>query len=257
LALPPATTHLGVYYSRSEDGGQTWSQPLQVSSVDSGYPILAAAGPDEIHLLWTGNLSGQPQLWHQWSTDGGATWSTATPLLGLSGIAPRASLATDGAGSLYLVGIEQTAQNSAALLYMRWDGQTWTGRESLPLGNSPDSSSGASAIVLSDGRLAVFYRVLALSGSGTSHYVLGYTDRPVQAGASVTAPPPTATPPPVDTVVATPAATRTAGPVATLDLNTPPVTPLTQRDLWRIGAIVLGMVAVLVVALIGLRVGRR
>ena len=257
MALPPATTRLGVYYSRSEDGGQTWSQPLQVSGVDSGYPILAAAGPDEIHLLWTGTLSGQSQLWHQWSSDGGATWSTATPLLGVSGIAPRASLATDGAGSLYLVGIEQTAQNSAALLYMYWDGQNWSGRESLPLGNSPDSASGASAIVLPDGRLAVFYRVLALTGSGTSHYVLGYTDRPVQANAVITPQSPTATPLPVDTVVPTSTPSSTATPMATLDLNTSPVSALSRQDLWRIGAIVLGMLAVFVVALIGLRPGRR
>jgi hypothetical protein len=177
--------------------------------------------------------------------------------LGESDIAPRASLATDGAGSLYLVGIQRTAQNSAALLYMRWDGQIWTDRESLPLGNSPDSASGASAIVLSDGRLAVFYRVLALTGSGTSHYVLGYTDRPVQANTNVTAPPPTVTPPPVATVAPTRTPTSTAAPKATLDLNTPPVTPLSRQDLWRIGAIVLGMLAVLVVALIGLRPGRR
>ena len=49
-------------------------------------------------------------------------------------------LATDGAGSLYLVGVEHTADDSAALFYLRWDGKLWTDRESLPLGFTADSA---------------------------------------------------------------------------------------------------------------------
>ena len=36
-ALPPATTRLGIFYSRSEDGGNTWSTPTQISAVDTGF----------------------------------------------------------------------------------------------------------------------------------------------------------------------------------------------------------------------------
>jgi len=254
-ALPPATTHLGLYYSRSDDGGQTWTEPLQISGVDTGFAVMAASAPNEIHLLWSADLSGQTQLWHQWSTDDGVTWTKGAPIIGQHNVAPRADLATDGAGSLYLVGVQQTADDSAALFYLHWDGNLWTDRESLPLGFTADNASGARAIILSNGNLGVFYRVRAPTGNGGGHYVLGYSQRPVQV--SVATPVPTITAQPSATVApsATAAATITA--VPTPNLNVVNVKPLSRDDTLRIGAILIGMLVVVIVATIGLRLGQR
>src|SRR5262249_10019324 len=158
------------FYSRSVDGGKTWSTPTQISAVDTGYAALAASAPGEIHLLWTANLSGQPQLWHQWSTDDGATWTKAAPILELSNAVPRADLVTDGAGHLYLIGVERALNDSAALFYLRWYQGQWLDRESLALGYVADAASGARALILPNGRLGVFYRVRAPTGTGSSHY---------------------------------------------------------------------------------------
>ncbi|MEP7355680.1 MAG: sialidase family protein [Anaerolineales bacterium] len=254
-ALPPATTGLGVYYSRSEDGGQSWSEPAQVSQIDSAYPIIASARPDEIHLMWTANLSSEPQLWHQWSSDGGATWSQASPLLGVRNISPRADMISDGAGQLYLVGVARILQDSASLFFLSWTPQGWSEREDLPLGYTADSAAGAKAVLLPDGRLGVFYRLRAPTGTGQSHYVLGYTERPVEVNlappAPTVAPQPSATPVPAE-VTAVPDT-----PMPTADLNTGTTSPITQTDWVRIGSILAGMLVVVVVAIFGLRAARR
>jgi hypothetical protein len=254
-ALPPATTYLGIYYARSLDGGQSWSEPAQISGVDTGFPVLAASAPNEIHIVWSGSLSDQTQLWHQWSTDDGATWTKATPIIGQSDVAPQADLATDGAGALYLVGVEQTTDASAALFYLRWDGGLWTDRESLPLGYTADSASGARAIILSNSNLGVFYRVRAPTGDGGGHYVLGYSQRPVQV--SLATPEPTLTPLPSETVAPSPTAPATITAVPTPDLNAATVKPLSQQDTFRIVVVLAGMAVVVVLAVIGLRLGQR
>ena len=254
-ALPPATTNLGIFYSRSEDGGNTWSTPTQISAVDTGYAVLAASASNEIHLLWTANLSGQPQLWHQWSTDGGVAWTKATPILELSNIAPRAHLVTDGAGHLYLVGVERTLNDSAALFYLIWNQGQWSDHETLALGYVADAASGAHALILPGGRLGVFYRVRAPNGSGGSHYVLGYAERPVEV--NIAPPQPTFTPQPTQPVLPSVTLPATLTAVPTPDLNNSSVNPVSRQDLYRIGAILVGMLVVVIVAAIGLRLSQR
>lgn len=69
----------GVFFSRSEDFGQTWSQPTKVSSDVETYisdpPDLAASGED-VYLLWALN---EKLFWAR-STDGGRTWDKSTPI---------------------------------------------------------------------------------------------------------------------------------------------------------------------------------
>jgi len=255
-ALPPATTLLGIFYSRSEDGGRTWTEPVQISGVDTGYPVMAASGPNELHLLWSANLSQQVQLWHQWSSDGGATWSKSTPLIQLESIAPSTDLVTDGAGGLYLVGIQQTADNSAALFYTQWAGGVWTDHETLPLGYTADNASGVRAVILPGGRLSVFYRLRAPTGNGGGHYVLGYTERPIPV--SQATPEPSLTPPPTPSAAPTATAAPTLTAVPTPDLNnTAASSRVSQKDLQRIEEILAGMLVIAVVAYVGLRLSQR
>ena len=76
-----------VMYARSDDGGDTWSEPQVIDSVYYGHYASAATGPgwgpilidvetfgeDEVHLMWDGAPTVERN--HVWSSDGGETWS--------------------------------------------------------------------------------------------------------------------------------------------------------------------------------------
>jgi len=85
--------------------------------------------------------------------------------------------------------------------------------------------------------------------------VLGYSQRPIPV--SLATPEPTFTPQPSATVAPsdTPPATLTAVPKP--DFNTASVQPLSQQETLRIGAILVGMMVVALLAVIGLRLGQR
>jgi hypothetical protein len=141
------------------------------------------------------------------------------------------------------------------LFYLFWNQGLWTGRESLALGYVADTGAGAHGFILPTGRLGVFYRVRAPTGTGGSHYILGYAERPVEV--SIATPQPTSTPQPTQTVLPSVTLPATLTAVPTLDLNTPNVNPVSQQDLYRIGVILAGMLVVVIVAVIGLRLSQR
>ncbi|UCD99283.1 MAG: hypothetical protein JSV42_00735, partial [Chloroflexota bacterium] len=53
---PDAYPPLGVFYSRSDDGGQNWTAPLQLGGMDEGQPAIAVF-KDKVHVLWNGDAS--------------------------------------------------------------------------------------------------------------------------------------------------------------------------------------------------------
>lgn len=73
---------LYIYYSRSTDGGQTWSDPVAIDKDRYGYqndPVLVHAG-DKLYLTWLAvEYTSQSDYWTNIycaeSEDGGQTWS--------------------------------------------------------------------------------------------------------------------------------------------------------------------------------------
>ncbi|MEO0971700.1 MAG: hypothetical protein AAFX85_01300 [Pseudomonadota bacterium] len=79
---PPGGDPMDVHIIRSEDDGQTWSAPVRVNDVASGYQWLAAgdvALDGRIDAIWADTRnSGQTnisEIFYAWSYDGGETWS--------------------------------------------------------------------------------------------------------------------------------------------------------------------------------------
>ncbi|MCC7359758.1 MAG: exo-alpha-sialidase [Anaerolineales bacterium] len=249
--LPPGETVLGVYYAYSDDDGQTWSAARVMAEGNAGYPSLAASSDGAVHLLWVTNPATTPELWHTRLPAGSDTWSEPIVVPGVREIGPQIGVVSDGQGGLHLVGVEGTASNSTVLFYLRWDGSAWGGRETIPLGYRMDQLSGARAIVRPQGLLGVVYRVYTVAGGGRRQYLAGYVERPVAPVAYQAAP--TFTPPPEATARVTATPERTQTPAPTADLNVTPVPPLEGGNGIRVAGVLLGMVAVVAVALIGLR----
>lgn len=71
---------------RSVDFGGSWTEPMEIGSdvtgVHSGVQTLILAENGQMHLVWRSGQSGTNcTLYHQWSPDGGVTWSPSQPLL--------------------------------------------------------------------------------------------------------------------------------------------------------------------------------
>jgi hypothetical protein len=73
-----------IYYARSADGGETWSQDTRFTN-DGGVsevPVVAVSG-NTAHVAWTDSRQTDPEghyidayeIYYKSSTDGGATWS--------------------------------------------------------------------------------------------------------------------------------------------------------------------------------------
>ncbi|MEP7355914.1 MAG: exo-alpha-sialidase [Anaerolineales bacterium] len=258
-SLPPATVPLGIYYLRSSDGGQTWTQPELVGSGATGFPRLAATGNGQVHRLWVQPGSEQTVLWHQWSADGGQSWSAAAVIAAPPRLEPRLGLASDSSGILYLTGIEAGPRDSASLFYLRWDGAQWIASASLSLGYAADAGSSTAALLLPGGRLAVLARVTSFAALASGLHVLAYTERrvPVEPAPAVTA---TVSPSPTVPSGQTPAVTSappTLTPIPTVDPGAAAPAPASDAIWLRVGLILAAMFLIVLLAFTRLRRSRR
>jgi len=122
-----------LFYASSQDRGATWTKALMVDSVanpDYGEKTpaewinLAVDSKDRVHLVWDG---ANGYRYHQWSADGGLSWSEPTIILPEIGYAGWNALAVDSADVLHVV-----ASTVNGLFSVRWQGGTWSSPEKMP-----------------------------------------------------------------------------------------------------------------------------
>lgn len=107
---------VSLYYTRSEDGGDTFNDAKRVVEEPVAWREMIADGKGNLHLLW------QPQdapttVWDQTSVDGGNTWQYPQGLPDEGGLA---AVTGDPAGRLNFVGV---GPNS--LGHWLWDDGSW------------------------------------------------------------------------------------------------------------------------------------
>ncbi|MCL5999503.1 MAG: glycoside hydrolase [Chloroflexi bacterium] len=153
--LPGGTNPQAVFYARSTDGGQTWSEPVKVAEGSVDWPRVAVIGEGQVYLVWS-QLKSDVQMadgggidaWGQVSVDGGQRWQEPKLVRGFEGLSGPVGLTTDGAGQAHLVAMGQGSNGSSELLYSQWTGQAWDAVERFSLGQS-NTSGNSVAVALS------------------------------------------------------------------------------------------------------------
>lgn len=132
------------FYAQSIDGGSTWSAARLVDTIDNPlyeedrgpfFLSVDTRGRDEIHLAWAGAPKGE--RWHQWSSNGGETWSDTTPLPGgdLFGTTGFLDMVEDSSGTLHLFTTFGAGRFPGVPLESNWRGEEWSNLEPLPSKN--------------------------------------------------------------------------------------------------------------------------
>jgi len=102
---PPAWVGRHVFYARSNDGGTTWTLPVDLSDLSSDEDWdtninLAVDSQDQLHIVWV--CGSGPGRCYRYSTDGGDSWSNIQPLFeGLVGYGGQDVMVSDPYGSVY------------------------------------------------------------------------------------------------------------------------------------------------------------
>lgn len=124
-------------YRRSDDGGETWREPVFFSTADG--PVvqttLGLAGDNPIVVY---RSASGTTVYYQSSTDGGNTWNPPQIVPGVRARDPQErgldsyAMATDSAGRVHLLMpgfLEGSITPIPMLLHLIWNGQSWSAPE--------------------------------------------------------------------------------------------------------------------------------
>ncbi|MER2511856.1 MAG: sialidase family protein [Nitrosomonas ureae] len=102
----------GIRYSRSDDGGITWSSPFAFEEYRGGNPALFEDGDNVAHLFWNGPAGSINGRFYSWSEDRGNTWAPMKWLNGyIGGMAGTPTLLTDSTGKLIVMQVVTLASD--------------------------------------------------------------------------------------------------------------------------------------------------
>ncbi len=120
-----------VQFIRSEDLGATFSESrlLSGSSTQAFEPEITVDPDDAINVAWADEASGTGVIMFSRSTDGGATFSEPVAVSKGTGAATQVHIASDSAGHLHIVYMQQLGEAEIQVFYTRSadHGQTFSG----------------------------------------------------------------------------------------------------------------------------------
>lgn len=204
--LPSAWPPQGTLYSRSTDGGLSWSKPVEIVSGVYHQATLAVGPHGELHMAWNGAV-GTGGRYHKVSLDEGVTWSNTDMIIpaGKGGSENNPNMLVDSQGVVHVL----TSYDNAAWHTALRNG-VWSEPECVSCGAGvPRGHLEGPSMALSGGnRLHVMF--------WADDTQLFHTSRAIDAPASAALPMPTPEPPPTAKVIFTraPSPTQTPLPLA-------------------------------------------
>jgi hypothetical protein len=138
-----------VMYAASYDGGNTWTSPIELNTLDGSGKNIAIGLDGEGTLIVVWWDLPEDVVYYRTSPDQGRSWSQPQPIPDIWGTwavyqsrLDDYSMATDSAGDVHLVLVGRTArdQRSLSVLHAAWNGSTWSGPESIStlMGDVPE-----------------------------------------------------------------------------------------------------------------------
>jgi len=133
-SIPGGIGAIALYYARSDDGGETWSQPQPVIEDPLEWGMILASDERTVHRFWsgTGKNSG---IWHEFSIDSGQTWSLPDNLSKIGENLGPTEIISDKQGRLHLFQAVADASGTYSIKYGLWNGARWSVLDTFDLEN--------------------------------------------------------------------------------------------------------------------------
>lgn len=131
--------HPDIYFTRSADGGQTWTRALDISN-SSGMcsdPAIATGPDNSIHVVWvdTRPHDGRPDIFYSYSKDG-KLWSPCESISPTQGASSEPTITTSNDGIVHCSWLDTcSGEERPDIFYVRKVANVWT--MPLDVSNSP------------------------------------------------------------------------------------------------------------------------
>jgi hypothetical protein len=157
---------LSLYYTRSEDGGRTFSDPELLLEDPAAWQEIVTDGKGNLHILWQ-QQDSMTTIWDQVSRDGGRSWQVAQ---GLPVEGTAVSMMEDPAGQLHVL-----SAGAGSLVHWLWEGSRW--KSETPLHWTLASQDKASVELLAvtankKGEMVIVMAVPTGAGNTTAQVLL-------------------------------------------------------------------------------------
>lgn len=254
--LPGYGLPQGVYYARSTDHGETWTDAMLLADGAYDWPQVAATLTGQVVTTWqdlTRNI-----VEYRSSSDYGLTWSYASQIPGLQAIEGRAVLAQDGTGRLHITALNTQVSSAVMLRHLTYTEGQWSSLDSVELKGVYIPVDGAAPAVVGELGLIDVVGLGSRRGDEGLTPVIWHTRRIIEGGATSQpqfAPVPTSTPTPHPTPTPTPTPRPAVDPYPSQP--SAPVLALGPITLPLLAFAGIGLALLLVVAVVVIKVMKR
>lgn len=226
-SFPGDIQMLALYAARSEDQGSTWLTSSVVEESGLIWSQIQGSNSSTLHRFWQAfDISNQLVNWHQFSKDGGISWSLPTGITDPDPYVGFPAITMDNAQRLYLFQAVQKSTQTAGISYRVWDKDRWLVQDELDIAQDSGFVPGSLAAAVSpSGRLFLVYLgKVKDASSGVYNYTLNY------ASQSLGIQDVTQTPEPLPSIepTTTPVTAETRSPSPT---QTPSQTPTQEQNI--------------------------
>ena len=169
------------YYTCSSDSGSSWSPKVRMTDEGVSMALITNSSGTSIYTLYAGNLSGNPKLYFNKSTDSGATFPVSNEvLLSDSKETATASLVMDSNGYLYAVwDSNETGDYDIYFSYSANDGATFSTPKVV---NTPSNSDQTKPSIFVDSNNVLYVTWHSNHNADKQIYMMATSDKGLTFG---------------------------------------------------------------------------